>query len=530
MLSSDPFTKRMVGRMLDFFAVGTPWQRRLWNVSTGTALREIVEASEAVRDRALGQTSLDWFRESFKERVGQDPGIGDAAQLAVVRAALQTRLAAGGESQRLLRQVGDDVQRNYLTRWSTALSDQHHGQQPERVARAIASHLLDAGFSQNHLHRWLTFLRDHDRAAHDAVGIVGAAQQLSTRNPKAYRVLVLFETPFPTSITPPREFLNRSAVAHWLTSTGLHNLLANVEQRGGLLLRIQATDPEAAVEMAGEIVDALAARSAVGTRTSIRAHPNCVVANQADRRYPLRRRRRVDVRAIERQDRLTDDIYDIHTSPIDSALQLLSHLDASSPEVAVAGGWSAIESLLSAPGDDQGNVLAADRMAALVACAWPRAELTTLAWRRIEQVDDELSARLESLPTNEERAALIAQEIKAERWLKLEDPSDDAAERRIKRLLHAPAIALRDVEAHAGVAFRRFYRQRNLVLHGGQTGAVALRASLRTVAPLVGAGIDRIVHAHLTSDTHPLDLSVTARLEIARAGSRDATSVTSLLE
>jgi hypothetical protein len=89
---------------------------------------------------------------------------------------------------------------------------------------------------------------------------------------------------------------------------------------------------------------------------------------------------------------------------------------------------------------------------------------------------------------------------------------------------------LTDVEAHAAVAFRRFYRQRNLVLHGGRTGAAALRASLRTVAPLVGAGMDRIVHAHLVRGSHPLDLAARARFEIARAGSRDAPSLTSLLE
>jgi hypothetical protein len=35
---------------------------------------------------------------------------------------------------------------------------------------------------------------------------------------------------------------------------------------------------------------------------------------------------------------------------------------------------------------------------------------------------------------------------------------------------------------------------RNVVLHGGSTSSIALDATLRTVAPLVGAGLDRIVH------------------------------------
>ncbi len=100
----------------------------------------------------------------------------------------------------------------------------------------------------------------------------------------------------------------------------------------------------------------------------------------------------------------------------------------------------------------------------------------------------------------------------------------------MRKLVKDPATVLSDVEAHATVAFRRFYRQRNLVLHGGQTSAVALRASLRTVAPLVGAGMDRIVHAHLVGGTHPLDLAAKARLEMARAGSQDARDLTALLE
>jgi hypothetical protein len=398
------------------------------------------------------------------------------------------------------------------------------------VARALASHLLDAGISQDHLHRWLTYLRDHDPIEHDVASIAAAAGVLATRKPKRFRLLVLFETAFPSDVTPPPEMLSRPDAQRWVTERGLDGLVGDVQHYGGLLLRLRASDPEAAADMAGEIVDALVARAAVGTRTELRPHPSCVVAGQTRRRYQLRRRRRVDVRSLERQDRLTDDLYAIHKGPVDSALQLLSHLDASSPETAVAGGWSAIESLLTAAGDEQGNVLAADRMAALVACAWPRAELTTLAWRRIEAIDDDFSQRLKGEDTNEVRATMIASEIQAGRWLQLTDPSDDTAQRRLAKLIADPSRVMRDVEAHAAVAFRRFYRQRNLVLHGGQTGAVALRASLRTVAPLVGAGMDRIVHAHLVAATHPLDLATRARLEIARAGSQDAPGLTALLE
>jgi hypothetical protein len=324
--------------------------------------------------------------------------------------------------------------------------------------------------------------------------------------------------------------LDREATSQWIADHGFADLADNVEHHGGLLLRLKASDPEAAVEVAADIADGIAARSAVGARHELRLHSVCLVAGRTNRRYQLRKRRRVDVRALERQDRLTDDLYGASKSPVDSALRLLSHLDASSPETAVAGGWSAIESLLSAPGDDEGNVLAAGRLASLVACAWPRAETTTLAWRRIEAIQDALSEQLVAAETNAAKAAIVVAEIRAGRWLQLADPGDEAAERRMSKLVGNPAAVLGDVQSHAEVAFRRFYRQRNLVLHGGRTNAVALRASLRTVAPLIGAGMDRIVHSHLVAGLHPLDLAARARLEIARAGSDDGSELAALLE
>jgi hypothetical protein len=227
---------------------------------------------------------------------------------------------------------------------------------------------------------------------------------------------------------------------------------------------------------------------------------------------------------------LVDDLSKIASSPVDAALQLLAHLDQGPPEAAATSGWSAIESLLTAPGDAGGNVVAADRLAALVTCAWPRAELTTLAHRRISAVDDHLTVRLRTTETNREKSDLIATEIRAGRWLKLTDRSDEGAVKRLEKLFKDPAGTLGSIESYSASAFRRLYRQRNLVAHGARTSAVALRPSLRTVSPLVGAGMDRIVHAYLADEVDPLDLAARARLELQRAGSADAADVTALLE
>ena len=89
---------------------------------------------------------------------------------------------------------------------------------------------------------------------------------------------------------------------------------------------------------------------------------------------------------------------------------------------------------------------------------------------------------------------------------------------------------LDDVRGHAQSSIRRLYRQRNLVLHGGRTRGVTLNATLRTVAPLVGAGVDRIVHLYLTAGVDPLQSAARAEYELGRAGAPGAPEVTALLE
>ena len=79
-------------------------------------------------------------------------------------------------------------------------------------------------------------------------------------------------------------------------------------------------------------------------------------------------------------------------------------------------------------------------------------------------------------------------------------------------------------------SLRRLYRQRNIVLHGGSTQSVALNATLRTAAPLVGAGLDRLTHAYLVDGVLPLALAAKAELRLGLVGARDAPSVTDLLE
>jgi len=92
--------------------------------------------------------------------------------------------------------------------------------------------------------------------------------------------------------------------------------------------------------------------------------------------------------------------------------------------------------------------------------------------------------------------------------------SDQAALNRLTTLLNNPDRVLKEIEARITESFRRLYRNRNIVLHGGKTDAVGLRACLRIAAPLVGAGLDRIAHAAYTEGLSPLELAARARIRL----------------
>ena len=172
--------------------------------------------------------------------------------------------------------------------------------------------------------------------------------------------------------------------------------------------------------------------------------------------------------------------------------------------------------------------MAAERLAVLVAASFPRAELTTLAAQQI-RTRTPLGAKLQALATNRERAQFVASELQAGTLPRFRSWSDRAAAERMKKLLDDPQDRLEDVAAHVHRAFRRYYRQRNLVLHGGNTNPVALRACLRTGTPLLAAGVDRIAHAWFVHSIQPIELATRAqsRIDLACLPGR---RVTELLE
>jgi hypothetical protein len=505
----------VVARLLEFFGPTLHWNRSLWSIGTSLALREVLEASEANRASILGPESLQAAIATSVRLIGRDLGIPDSLRQPIQQAlnpsGTKSNLRYDGLDYQVIRQCSAEIDRLYLERWAEAIrrSDPVFG--PERTARAIASYLLDQGYSGGFLHRWWTYQAKHGGeplALPDALELLAQKVQEASRS---FEVLIAFSSRLESApkkgFTVPRRWMEAPAVSAWLKSKGFDT--RNVKQLGGLLLSVTEKDPEAAADAAAELVNVFAARVLVSLNKEVKPIPLAWVAGSRQPFSINRRSRGVHVGAVHRENRVwvESEVDDV----VDPAIELLAPLQSSSPSAAVAGGWAAIESLL---GEPDNRAAAADRLALIVACSFPRAELTMLSYVA-QQIDGPLAERLSGCNENRARAVMVADAIVANIFPELPNPVDSAAVARMRSVLGNPKTKLNDIQTYASDTFRRLYRQRNLVLHGGKTRAVALRASLRTAAPLVGAGIDRVVHARYVDKLRPLELAARARINLA---------------
>ena len=527
---SDPYADHIGARLLEFFADTTPWARRLWDAGSVMMLREVYDASEWVDRQVLSGGALAWLAQDAEKLVGRDRGVGERELRQQLQQALRSGVARGSRHHRRLRELTDMIEDGYLGRWRTAL-DSPNLPAPERLARAVASHLLDRGYSMGFLHRWA--LGVVGRGA-SLAQLFGEAEDLADAPARAFEVLVPF-----VSVPKPGElaaglgtWLDGRRAAEWLAQHG--GAPQGVRQGGSFLFRVEAMDAYAAVAAAALIVDRMVARTTYARSLGGRLEPlGSVWVGDQDLRVQLRPPQRgayVLSLVIEKRLYAAEE-----QTALDDALELAAPLNEGSPGPAISGGWAAIEALLVAPRDAEDGkggrgAVAADRLAALVAASWPRAELTTLSYRHRPTEPDRLASELRTETENRRRARLVADALESGRRLALRDAGDLAAVSRMAATLDAPRSTLRVVSGHVAATIRRLYRQRNIVLHGGTTGAIARDVTLRTAAPLVGAGLDRIVHAQLADGVKPLEVAERALLGLALVGGDDGAHVVDLLE
>lgn len=531
-LANDPYPQHIVARLRDFFGETTPWQRRLWDTGTVLALRELAEATDWCSKGVLSASAVAWLARDIDRLAGRDRGVGERDLRVQLGHTLRSNVPCGSRHHRRLIELIEFVNRDYLDGWARA-ADTATPASPERCSRAIASHLLDCRYSVRFLRQWAGRLNNSNGTLAD---LFESAKELAGGIDKEFDAVIPF-------VSLPRYKQLAMPLPNWMSTKKMRDWLSPKEFPSGLRLhggfhyKVKARDPFAAAEQVVSTVDRLKARSSHG-RGFWSGGPEAVGfvwVRDGQNTYEIRLKkeaRSAYVLSLEAEGK----VYDVDSpTAVDDALELAAPLNFGSPGPAVSGGWAAIEALLTTPSDaddarEGRGAVAADRMAILVTASWPRGELTTLSYRHAPGAPDRLSTQLDQVSVNSERARLVAGALGSGRTLTLNSPSDRAAESRMRALVGAPKHTLGDVNNHMTTAFRRLYRQRNILMHGGTTGSVALPTALRTAAPLIGAGLDRLTHAALAEGVGALQLAARAQLNIDLLGGDDARHLVDLLE
>jgi hypothetical protein len=523
--------------MIDFFTInGMPWPRRLWDVGSILALEELWEAGAWAARKVLSEAACTWQRNEVRAVVGPDVGLGHRELRRELARLLSSPIPEPSPARRRLRELITHARSGYVERWAAAVDvPAHERPRPERLARTIAAHLLDLGYSASHL---LTWAEGMGRSRVTTVDLLKDVTELAGAPLGQYKVLVaLVASPRRELAEALDTWLPKGAVVSWLRERG-HDT-SGLRVSGGFLYEIRARDPYSAADQAREMLDRMIARSTFLRRSRDGVRPTDSIWVDG---HP----RPIEVASPPRGADIVTLVHEGHLyrvdgpqRRVDDALELATPVNRGAVGPAAAGAWAAIESLLShsddPPADERsGKAVAADRLAEIIACSWPRAELTALAHRHNPTCDDELSVQLAECNLNRERAHLVAEAIRTGRGPDVSQSrtkhSDRAAVERMRKLLDAPQQELEDASKVFKIAIRRLYRVRNIVLHGGSTQSVALNAALRIATPLVGAGLDRIVHATMTENLDPLDLAARAELALRMVGGETSLSPVELLE
>jgi hypothetical protein len=498
----------------------TPWHRSLWGVGTTLQLQEILEYAEGVRLGAMNSTGLQYVLKVAATAIRRDVGIGssgaiDAICLILDAGADKTKGVIEPHVARALDQYIQRATKGYLRRWRQWVeAGELKADNVELVARSLASHLLDAGFSGDHLHQWLLAKTG---AKTTLAALIQDAERMIVRDPVEYEVLVPFDK-------CPEEISHAAGDRH-LTADELDvqldlmNVNRPRQAAGALKFQVTAREPLAAVGLVEIEVRRLAARAVVGL-SSDRVQPSsrAIVTNVNKPKWISLKSRQRDilVSSIVRNGLLLPAQRSPATSALDDAFELLAAVETSTSWASVAAIWAAVEGLLCGPNEK--GVEAADRMAAIVTAGFVRAELTQLV-RHIDDEDDK------KVPIDVTALGDLLGRIANGDDIGVKEPSDAAAVARVASIAADPAVVLERVRGYFADSFRRLFQQRNNLLHGGRFDSASLPATMRTVPPLVAAGVDRLVHASMTSPvTDPLNLAARAENElglVGRAGGRD---------
>lgn len=523
----------VLARMKELVDNQTSWHRALWQVGTTVAICEVAEAAAATWTGSI--TSAEALRDvqsSASAQVKRDAGVGpievrEACARAIEALPSKQTPASPAEHAAVL-QLAERARDGYLLRWadyvaSGSLADDDI----EVVARLTVAHLLDEGFHKSHIHGWLT----NTPSADSLEEVLRRGHDMLQSGYREFELLVPIAK-VDAKVAPSLADQSITADEYVEAFTRANNPSKAARDRTiatAVRLTFGARDPYSAVAMAVTWMQRLEDRVSVGLgRSGITFGERMVDLTTNKVREFRGEVRPLKLPSVERNGQyLTAAAGSSAQARIDDALGMLAANQHRSTPTGIASIWAALEALLGLPGGR--GVEAADRLADIVTCSFPRAEITELARRWERTGSDELATELAELTTTADKAARMLAALTDGIFPKFEAPKDVAALNRVRQLLDDPANVLTRVRGYYVTTFRRLYYQRNFIMHAGKLDSVSLRAASRTAPQLVAAGIDRLVNANFAAGIEPHGLAARAKNELHLVNSPGAKPLHDLL-
>lgn len=500
----------LTDRILELTSTQAPWHRRLWRGGTMELAQEFL--IDSIRPGAR-EIAISNRRKHLMEALQTDHGIADfGKRIAVSAKDISTDTDETSHAWIALDHHLGEMNDAYLTNWADALDSPPQNRSridAEGAARRITAHVTNSGMHKNSLHRWL-----RDVQAKPTVITPGDFLRQVDRRLKAPEKVFTFCVP--VDKLPPFQIGPETAPG-WMTARDTADWkrrhapeAKSARHQGSFLLEVTARDINAAADTARDLIAHLRTKFQLGSRNSIGIHPTMWSMERRTGFPTLATNRMIKLASFDRLGRLQD----LATSDyLVNTLALIEPLQTAAPHIAVISGWSAIESLLVGPADHE-DIVAARRFSLIVAASLMRAEFTRLAKTYITENDNVDAETLDGCESNIERARLFQMLAFARPDLTLTDVTDNLALQRMRPALQNPRREVTNVAEILTREFTRLYRKRNMVVHGGQIRGANLHSISETLTPLIGAGIDRIVHAELQFGVPPIELSAMAEARV----------------
>lgn len=516
----------------------TAWHRGLWQPGSIVLLDEVVEAVLATWDGSL--TSDEAMKDVIRVAIAQvkrDPGIGDESVGAELERLLNALAPSGNsrskptpELQQLLARVAAFAERcrtGYFLRWIAHVeAGKVTTESVELTARLLTAHLLDEGFHRNHIHGWL--LAQGRRA--DLAKTLTKGREMLLEPHRTFTFTVgLLRAPSEVRESLGSAWLDAETyIERFKAASNPKSRPIPREGAGAIEWTTSARDPHAAMYDLLDWQHRLLARAQLGLGQSgkIEFEADLIDAGADKIRSPLEDLRSIRVPAIQRNRLFVGGVAATHQ--LDGAIGLLASHSGEVRGASIASVWAAAEGLLGRPGGKGTDV--ADRLADIVTCSFPRAEIGELARVWAESESDALSASLKDQASGDQ-ARIMSEHLVANGDPGFRLGSHKAAVARYLQLSSDPAGVLHRVRGYYSSVFRRLYYHRNFIMHAAKFDSVTLGVSVRTAPVLVAAALDRLVNAqHGKVAVAPLALAARAENELRMVGQSGSRPIYQLLD